>query len=190
MAKRYTRSTAITAELAARHLGRYDKNGTRASIGGSARGGLVELRVQGVERDELVKSIDQRRLGPARSQRDAAEAIVINNGRVRQVARRRGANAIVKTARQSATLWLGSVAVDAIEPLAAARRTIRTRMVQQKGGQKRRRQRVSWRRSQRWAWSNPIVKQNLGGSEGPLRGSTILWRTKPIDGRLPLSRKE
>ena len=190
MAKPYTRSTAITAELAARHLGRYDKNGTRASIGGSARGGHVEHRVQRIERDELVKSIDQRRLGTARLQRDAAEAIVINNGCVRQVARRRGANAIVKTPRQSATLWFGSVAVDTIERLAAARRTIRTRMIQQKGGQERRRQRVSWRRSQRWDWSNRIAKQNLGSSGGPLSGSTILWRTKPIDGHLPLSRKE
>ena len=172
MAKRYTRSTAITAELGARRRRR------------------CEHRVQGAERDKLVKPIDQRRLGPALSRRAAAEAIIMDNGPVRQVARRRGANAIVKTPRQSAILLLGSVAVDSAEPVAAPRRTIRTHMIEQNGDQKRWRQRVSRRRSQHWAWSNRIAKQNLGCSDGPPSRSTILWRTKPTDGRLPLGRKE
>jgi hypothetical protein len=172
MAKRYTGSTAITAELAA------------------GRHGRCEHRVQGVERDELVKPLDQRRLGPTLSRRGAVEAFIINNGRMRQVAHRRSAKAIVKTPRQSAILLLGSAAVNTAEPVAAARRTIRTHTIQQNGDQKRRPQCVSWRRSQHWAWSNRVVKQNLGCSDGPLSGSTILWRTKPIDGRLPSSRKE
>jgi hypothetical protein len=183
MAKRYTRSTAITAELVADRLGRYGKNGTRALIGVGAQGGLVARRVQGDKHDQSVKCIDQRRF----SRRDAAEAIIINNRRVRQVAHQRDASTIVKTPRQSATLLLGSVAVDTAEPLAAARRTIRTRMIQRKGDQQRR-QRVSWRTSQLWAWS--IAMQNLGCSDGPLNDSTIPWRRKPIEGRLPLNRKE
>jgi hypothetical protein len=170
MAKRYVRSTATTAELAA-----------------GCRGGY-QHRAQGVERDELVTPIDPRRLGRALSGRDAVEAFIISNGRVRQVARRRSANAIVKTLRQSAILLLGSVAVDTAEPVAAARRT--THMIEQNGDQKRWRQRVSRRRSQHGAWSNRIAKQNLGCSDGPPSGSTIVWRTKPTDGRLPLGRTE
>jgi len=170
MAKRYTRSTAITAELGARRRGR------------------CEHRVQGAERDKLVKPIDQRRLGPALSRRAAAEAIIMDNGPVRQVARRRGANEIVKTARRPATLLLGSVAVETAEPVAAACRTIRTHMIQRNDDQKRRRH--SWQRGQRWAWSNHIVKYDLGRSDGSLCGSTVLGRTKPIDRCLPLSRKE
>ena len=139
MAKRYTRSTAITAELAA------------------GRRGRCEHRVQGAERDELVKPMDQRRLGPAGSRRATAEAAIMDNGRVRQVARRRGANAIVKTTHQSAILLLGSVAADTAEAAAAARRTIRAHMIERNGDQKRRRQRVGWQRGQRWAWSNHIV---------------------------------
>jgi hypothetical protein len=172
MAKRYVRSTATTAELAA------------------GCGGGYQHRAQGVEPDELAKPVDLRRLGRALSRRDAVEAFIISNGRVRQVARRRGANAIVKTPRQSAILLLGSVAVDTAEPVAAPRRTTRTHMIEQNGDQKRWRQRVSRRRSQHWAWSNRIAKQNLGCSDGPPSRSTILWRTKPTDGRLPLGRKE
>jgi hypothetical protein len=111
MAKRYTRSTAITVELAAGRLDRY------------------QHRVQRVARDESVKSINQCRLRPALLPRDAAEDLIINNGRVRQVARRRSANAIVKRPSQSATFLLGPVAVDTAEPLAVACRTIRDRMI-------------------------------------------------------------
>jgi hypothetical protein len=188
MAKRYPRSTAITAELVADRLGPCGKNGTRALIGGGAQGRLVARRVQGDKHDQLVKCIDQRRLGPGLSRRDAAEAIIINNRRVRQVAHQSDASTIVKTPCQSATLLLGSVAVDTAEPLAAARRTIRTRMIQRKGDQQQRRQRVSWRTSQLWGWR--IAMQNLGCSDGPLNDSTIPWRRKPIEGRLPLNRKE
>ena len=172
MAKRYVRSTATTAELTA------------------GCGGGYQHRAQGVERDELAKPVDLRRLGRALSRRDAVEAFIISNGRVRQVARRRGANAIVKTPRQSAILLLGSVAVDSAEPVAAPRRTIRAHMIARNGDQKRRRQRVGWQRGQRWAWSNRIVKHDLGCSDGSLCGSTILWPTKSIDRGLPLSRKE
>ena len=164
MAERYTRSTAITAELAA---GRRDQ---------------YEHRVQRLEHDESVKSINQRRLGPALSRRGAAETPVINNGRVRQVARRRGKNEIVKRLRQSPTLLLASVAVDTAKPLAVTRQTIRARMISRKGDQKRWRRSISWQRSQRW-----IVKPNLSCLDAPLSAGR---RTKPIDSRLPLSRKE
>jgi len=63
MAKRYTRSTAITAELAA------------------GRRGRCEHRVQGAERDELVKPMDQRRLGPAGSRRAKWIMVVCDKSR-------------------------------------------------------------------------------------------------------------
>ena len=170
MAKRYTRSTAITAERAAGRRGRY------------------EHRVQGAEREELVKPIDQRRLGPAVSRRATAKATIMDNGRVRPVARRRGANAIVKTPRQSAILLLGSVAVDTAEPVAAPRRTIRTPMGQRNGDQKK--TAAARKLAERSALGMVKSHCNLGCSDESLCGSTVLWRTMPIDRRLPLSRKE
>jgi hypothetical protein len=186
MAKRDIRSTAITAELAAGRLDRHDKNITRALISGSKRGALANGGRQAAERDELVKSIDQHGVVPAISRGDAAEAININNSRVQQVEHRRGANAIVKALRPSAVLLLGSVAVDIAQRLVAAGRKIRSRMIQRLGDQKRRWRRVRNRRSQRWAYCNRIVAQNLGCSVRPLNRSTIIWRT----GRLPFGREE
>jgi hypothetical protein len=185
MTKRYIPSTTITAEPAGICLGQHM---TQTLVKGGTPAALADGRPTAVERDELVKSIDQRGSVAAISRCDIVETFN-NNNRAPQVEHRRGANAIVKTLCLSASLLLCCVAVYAVERVTAAERRIRSRTIQRLGDRKRWRQNVGGRRSQRRASWNPIVMQNLGCLVGPLSGSTRLCRT-PSDGRLPLGREE
>jgi len=187
MTKRDAHSTTTTAELAGSCLSR---RVTQTFVSGGAPAELANHRSTALEYDELVKSIDQHEgLAPAIWRCDIAEAFN-NNNRAQQVEHRGGANEIVKTFRLSGSLLFGPVADQTAERITAANRRIPNRTIQRPRDRKRSWQHVNGRRSQRRASWNPIVMRNLGCLIQPLSGSTLLWRTKPSDGRLPLGREE
>jgi hypothetical protein len=182
MAIRYAHSATITAERAVGCLG---QRVTQTLISGGTLDRLVDGRLQGVERNELVKSADRHGFVPAISRSAIAEAFN-NNNRAQQVKHRSGANEIVKTSHLSANLLLRSVAVHSAKRAAAAHWKIWSRTIRRRRDRKQWWQQLGGRRRQHRARWNPIVMQTLDGWVWPLGRSILLWRT----GRLPLGREE
>jgi hypothetical protein len=185
MTKRYIHSTTITAEPAGSRVGQHV---TQTLVKGGKPAVLADGRPTAVERDELVKSIDQRGLVAAISRYDIAKAFN-NNNRAQQVEDRRCANEIVKTLRLSASLLLCCVPVYHAERVTAAEQRIPSRTIQRLGDRKRWRQNVGGRRSQCRASWNLIGMQNPGCLVGP-RGSGNRLCRMPSDSRLPLGGQE
>jgi hypothetical protein len=105
MAKRYAHPSTTTAEHAIGCLG---QRVTQTLVSGGVLGRLAEGRLQAVQRDELVKSIDQHGFAPAISRCDVAKVLNDNNNNGERVKHRSGANEIVKTSHLSAGLLLRS----------------------------------------------------------------------------------
>jgi hypothetical protein len=181
MAKPHAHSTTITAEVAVGCLGQCV---TQTLVSGGTHR-LVDGRLPAVERDELVKCIDQLGFVPAISRCAIAEAFD-NNNRAQQVKHRSGANEIVKTSHLSANLLLRSVAVHSAKRAAAAHWKISSRTIRRRRDRRQWWQQLGGQRRQHCARWNPIVIQTLDSSVWPLGRSTLPWRT----GRLPLGREE
>jgi tellurite resistance protein len=121
MTKRYTRSSATTAEHMADRLDNRDEDVMRGLVTAGALVALADGRVEEVERDELLNFIDRQQLAPTISRTDIAEVF---DRRVQQLEDRDSAEVIIENLRPLVGLSLASVVLRTAQRVAAADRQI------------------------------------------------------------------
>jgi len=121
MTKRYSRSSATTAEHMADRLDNRDEDVMQGLITAGALVALADGRVEEVERDELLNFIDQQQLAPTIPRTDIAEVF---DRRVRELQDRDSADVIIENLRPLVGLSLASVVLRTAQRVAAADRQI------------------------------------------------------------------
>src|SRR5262245_45464775 len=121
MMKRYTRSSATTAEHMADRLGNRDEDVMQGLVTAGAFVALADGRIEQVQRDELLDFIDRKQLAPTISRTDIAKMF---DGRVRQLQDRDSAEVILENLRPLVGLSLASVVLRTAQRVAAADRQI------------------------------------------------------------------
>jgi tellurite resistance protein len=121
MADRYIISKTITPELTTNDPNQWDQEVMQALVTTGALVALSDGRVETVERDELVRFVDQQGFAPTIAPEEIAETFA---HRVRQLEDRHSASVIVESLRPLAGRSLASVVVRTAERVAAADRKI------------------------------------------------------------------
>jgi tellurite resistance protein len=121
MTKRYTRSSATTAEHMADRLDNRDEDVMRGLVTAGALVALADGRVEEVERDELLNFIDRQQLAPTIPRTDIAEVF---DRSVQQLEDRDSAEVIIENLRPLVGLSLASVVLRTAQRVAAADRQI------------------------------------------------------------------
>ena len=121
MTKRYTRSSARTAEHVADQLNNYDEDVMQGLVTAGAFVALADGRIEEIERDELLDFIDRQQLAPTIPRTEIAELF---DRRVRQLQDRDSAEVILENLRPLVGLSMASVVVRTAQRVAAADRQI------------------------------------------------------------------
>jgi tellurite resistance protein len=121
MTKRYTHSSATTAEHMADRLDNRDEDVMQGLVTAGALVALADGRVEEVERDELLNFIDRQQLAPTIPRTDIAEVF---DRRVQQLEDRDSAEVIIENLRPLVGLSLASVVLRTAQRVAAADRQI------------------------------------------------------------------
>ena len=121
MTKRYSRSSATTAEHVADRLDNRDEDVMQGLVTAGALVALADGRVEEVERDELLNFIDRQQLAPTIPRTDIAQVF---DRRVRQLQDRDSAEVIIENLRPLVGLSLASVVLRTAQRVAAADRQI------------------------------------------------------------------
>ena len=121
MTKRYTRSSATTAEHIADRLDNRDEDVMQGLVTAGAFVALADGRIEEIERDELLDFIDRQQLAPTIPRTDIAEVF---DRRVQQLQDRDSAEVILENFRPLVGLSLASVVLRTAQCVAAADRQI------------------------------------------------------------------
>jgi tellurite resistance protein len=121
MTKRYTRSSATTAEHMADRLDNRDEDVMQGLVTAGAFVALADGRIEEIERDELLDFIDRQQLAPTIPRTDIAEVF---DRRVQQLQDRDSAEVILENFRPLVGLSLASVVLRTAQRVAAADRQI------------------------------------------------------------------